>query len=214
MDWARARYNMVEGQLRPNRVTDPRIIAAMAEIPREALVPPARQALAYADAAVPVAPGRALLAPMVLGRLLQEAAPRAGARALCLPGRAACGALVLARLGCRVTVLETPEQADAAAAALAAAGLALAPVRGALEAGWAAAAPYDLILVEAGLARVPAALTAQLAEGGQLLAIVGEETPRRAVRIDRLGGSLSERALFDAAAPLLPGIGAAPAFSL
>lgn len=214
MDWARARYNMVEGQLRPNRVADPRIIAAMQAIPREALVPPARQALAYADAAVPVAPGRALLAPMVLGRLLQEAGPRAGERALCLPGRVACGALVLARLGCIVTVLETPDHAAAAAAALAAAGLVVAPAQGRLEDGWAAAAPFDLILVEAALPRIPAALTAQLAEGGRLLAIVGEQTPRRAVRIDRLGGSLSERALFDAAAPLLPDIGAEPAFSL
>jgi protein-L-isoaspartate(D-aspartate) O-methyltransferase len=214
MDWATARVNMVEGQVRPNRVTDPRIVEAMLAIPREALVPPARQALAYADVPVGVAPGRALLAPMVVGRLLQEAAPRAGERALVLPGLGAYGALLLDRLGVAVTVLERPDLADAARHAFAAAGARLSVVAGPLDQGHAAASPYDLILVEAAVPRLPEAWGTQLAEGGRLLAILGEQVPRRAVRATRIGPSLTTTALFDAAAPLLPDIAAAPAFSL
>jgi protein-L-isoaspartate(D-aspartate) O-methyltransferase len=214
MDWQRARVNMVEGQLRPNRVTDPRIVQAMLEIPREALVPPTRKALAHADVAVVLAPGRALLAPMVSGRLLQEAAPRRGERALILPGLGAYAALVLERLGLAVTVLERPDLSDQARAAFAAAGSRLTVVAGALDQGHAAGAPYDLILVEGGVAHLPAAWGAQLGEGGRLLAILGERIPRRAVRATRIGGSLTQTALFDAAAPLLPDVTAEPAFSL
>jgi len=214
MDWARARTNMVEGQVRPNRVTDPRIIEAMLAIPREALVPPARRALAYADVPVALAPGRGLLAPMVAARLLQEAAPRAAERALVLPGLGAYGALVLARLGLSVTVLERPELADQARTAFAAAGSPLTVVAGTLEQGHAAAAPYDLILVEGAVPRLPAAWGAQLGEGGRLLAILGAEAPRRAVCMRRTGTSLTTASLFDAAAHLLDDVGADEVFAL
>jgi protein-L-isoaspartate(D-aspartate) O-methyltransferase len=213
-DWQRARVNMVEGQVRPNRVTDPRIVQAMLEIPRERLVPPARQALAYADVPVPVAPGRALLAPMVAGRLLQEAAPRAGEGALVLPGLGAYAALVLEKLGLAVTVLERPDLSDQAWAAFAAAGSRLAVVAGPLAQGHAESAPFDLILVEAAVPHLPPAWGAQLAEGGRLVAILGERPPRRAILARRVGTSLTTSALFDAAAPLLPDLAAEPAFSL
>lgn len=214
MDWVRARTNMVEGQVRPNRVTDHRIVEAMLAIPREALVPQARRALAYADVPVPLARGRALLAPMVAARLLQEAAPRAAERALVLPGLGAYGALVLARLGLSVTVLERPELAEQARASFGAVGHPLTVVAGALDRGHAALAPYDLILVEGAVPRLPEAWGAQLGEGGRLLAIVGTEAPRRAVRMRRTGTSLSTASLFDAAAHLLDDIGADEVFSL
>ncbi|MCC7284023.1 MAG: protein-L-isoaspartate O-methyltransferase [Acetobacteraceae bacterium] len=214
MDWARARTNMVEGQVRPNRVTDPRIIEAMLAIPREALVPPSRRALAYADALVPLAAGRALLEPMVSARLVQEAAPREGERALVLPGLGAYGALVLERLGLSVTVLERPELADQARRLFGAAGMPLTVVAGELDKGHAAAAPYDLILVEAAVPFLPEAWGAQLAEGGRLLAIVGDRAPRLAVRAIRTGPSLTSTGLFDAAAPLVDDFGATAGFSL
>ncbi len=214
MGWTTARLNMVEGQVRPNRVTDPRIIQAMLEIPREVLVPAGKQALAYADAPVPVAPGRALLSPMVVARLLQEAAPREGERALVLPGLGSYACLVLHRMGLAVTVLETPALSDQARTLLAAAGTPLMVVAGPLDQGHAAGAPYDLILVEGAAARLPPALGAQLAEGGRLVGIVGERAPRRAVRADKLGGQLAQRPLFDAAAPVLEELGAEPAFNL
>lgn len=214
MDWATARLNMVEGQVRPNRVTDPRIIQAMLEIPREMLVPAARRALAYADAPVAIAPGRSLLAPMVVARLLQAAAPREGERALVLPGLGSYAALVLHRMGLGVTVLETPDRAGQARTALAATGTPLTVVAGRLDQGHAAAAPYDLILLEGAVAALPAAFGAQLADGGRLVGIVGDQPPRRAVRADKVGDTFGQRVLFDAVAPLLDEFAAEPAFSL
>lgn len=214
MDWTTARVNMVEGQVRPNRVTDPRIIDAMLQIPREALLPATRRTLAYADVPVAVAPGRTLLAPMVVARLLQEAAPRPGERALVIPGLGAYGALVLDRLGVSLSVLERPDLADQARQAFAAAGSRLTVTAGPLDQGHAPGAPYALILVEAAVPHLPAAWGAQLADGGRLLTVLGEQPPRRAVRVTRIGSSLTMSALFDAAAPLLADIAAEPSFSL
>ena len=161
-----------------------------------------------------LADGRALLQPMVTARLLQEAAPRAGERALVLPGLGAYGALVLERLGLVVTVLERPELAAQARAGLAAAGSHLAVQAGALADGLAGAEPWDLILVEGAVPSLPGPLSAQLAEGGRLLVVLGQDAPRRVVRADRVGGSLTQTVLFDAAAPLLPDFAPEHAFSL
>ena len=66
-----ARQNMVDSQLRPNRVTDRLILAAMAELPRERFVPRSKQGTAYIDEDIEVAPGRFLMEPVVVARLLQ-----------------------------------------------------------------------------------------------------------------------------------------------
>ena len=83
IDFAAARRTMVESQLRPTKVTDPRLLAAMGELPRERFLPPSRQPLAYMDAALEVWPAidgampRYLLAPVVLARLIQLASVEA-----------------------------------------------------------------------------------------------------------------------------------------
>ena len=82
MDFAEARRFMVEGQLRPNRVEDPRIVAALRDLPRERFVPAAMASRAYADADVPLPGGRAMMKPLVLARLVQLSALRRGERAL------------------------------------------------------------------------------------------------------------------------------------
>src|SRR3546814_3886861 len=81
-DFAAARLNMVESQIRPNRVTDPRLVAAFETVAREAFVGEARRGISYIDEDLEVAPGRYLMEPMVLGRLLQAAAPQPGDMAL------------------------------------------------------------------------------------------------------------------------------------
>ena len=74
MDYATARQNMVESQIRPNKVTDPELIDALRSLPRELFVPKAMRGIAYVDEDIAVAPDRYLMEPMVLARLLQEAA--------------------------------------------------------------------------------------------------------------------------------------------
>jgi protein-L-isoaspartate(D-aspartate) O-methyltransferase len=214
MDWAKARALMVEGQVRPNKVTDQRIVDAMLALPREALLPGPRRALAYADVPVPLAEGRALLAPMVVARLVQEARPVAGERALALPGAAGYGAALLARLGLAVTLLETPAHAAAAAAAMRALGVSVTHATGRLAHGVPGQEKFDLILLEGAVPAPPAGLLAQLAEGGRLLAIQAGPGTGQAIRVDRRGGSDTLTKLFDAAAPSLPDFAAQPAFAL
>jgi protein-L-isoaspartate(D-aspartate) O-methyltransferase len=97
--FADARANMVDSQVRPNKVTDPRILHAMRTLPRERFLPPALASLAYADEDVPLGNGRVLMEPMVLARLLQIAAPMPGEVALVVGAGTGYGAAVLAACG-------------------------------------------------------------------------------------------------------------------
>jgi protein-L-isoaspartate(D-aspartate) O-methyltransferase len=120
MDYADARKRMVDGQLRPNRVTDPRVLDAMRDLPREEFLPAAVRARAYSDEDVPLPGGRTMVEPMVIARLAQTAAVRPGDRALVVCAGTGYGAAVLARCGARVIAIET----DTALAAIAGRALA------------------------------------------------------------------------------------------
>lgn len=217
MDFADARRLMVDGQLRPNRVEDPRIVAAMRELPRERFLPAGLAARAYADADVPLPGGRAMLKPLVLARLVQLAAVKRGERALVLAAGTGFGAALLAAIGATVTAVE----ADAGLVVIARAALATTTAPGAvalIEAapaeGYAAAAPYDAIIIEGGVMNVPDRLGAQLVEGGRLVAIgLAGGPPGRALLLRKAGGALTTTVEFDAHAPALPGFAGAPAFA-
>ncbi|MBX9748934.1 MAG: protein-L-isoaspartate O-methyltransferase [Roseococcus sp.] len=218
VDFARARRFMRDGQLTPNGVTDPLLLRAMDEIPRELFLPPEMRHRAYADEAVPLGQGRALLAPMVLARLLQMALPQPGERALVLCAGTGYGAAVLARMGLQVLAIEAEPTLFAAARHAVDFGLEANrpefnggdPRLGAPE-----GAPYRLILIEGAVEAVPAALSTQLGEGGRLVTIrraAGQVG--RAVLLRRAGGAVSEIEGLDAAAPLLPAFSRAPSFTL
>lgn len=208
MDFAQARLNMVEGQLRPNGVVDPRVIEAMLSLPRENCLPPHQHVRAYLDADVPLATGRWLMAPMVLARLVQAAELRASDRALVVAAGAGFGAALMARLAGPVLALEAPERLNALRAGLEALGAtAVVAVGGPVAEGWPAEAPYDVILIEGGVEFVPEAVLAQLAEGGRLVTVETTGQPGvlgRAVRWVRIAGVATRLELFDAGTPLLP----------
>ena len=217
MDFAEARRFMVEGQLRPNRVEDPRVVAAMRDLPRERFVPTAMAARAYADADVPLPGGRAILKPLVLARLVQLSGLRRGERALVLGAGTGLGAALMATIGATVTAVESdPALLAIARVALAASVPAgqVTVVQSAPEGGHAAGAPYDVIMIEGGVEVVPAAVQDQLIEGGRLVTIgLAGGPPGRAWLMRRLGGSVTTTIDFDAHAALLPGFAAAPAFA-
>ncbi len=215
MDYATARLNMVESQLRPNRVFDPVLIGAFEELPRERFVPESHRGFAYVDEDLPLGGGRYLMEPMVLGRLIQSAAVEAGDSVLDVAGASGYGAAILARLAASVVLLEP----DGALAAQAEATLDQLQVDNAVvahgdaAAGYPRQAPYEVIVIEGAVAAVPPALLEQLAEGGRLVA------PRldrpglcRAVLMRKDGGVVSERVLFDCATPALPGFEAEQGF--
>jgi protein-L-isoaspartate(D-aspartate) O-methyltransferase len=199
------RQAMVASQLRTNSVSDPRVVAAMARVPRERFVPDSRRQLAYVDIAVPVAEGRALCPPMVLGRLLTEARPRPSDHALIVGAATGYSAAVLASLVASVVALEEAPAMIAQARALLAGEGAVEIVEGPLTDGWAAAAPYDLILVDGAIETLPPALIEQLAPTGRLAAAVVENGVCRLAVGRRAGKDVTLVGFADAAAPALPG---------
>jgi len=217
-DLAVARMNMVDGQLRPNKVTDPRLLAAMGEIPRERFLPPALAARAYADADVPLSGGRVMIQPMVIAQLIQLLALRDGDRALVVGAGTGYAACVMAACGARVVALEE-DAGLVAAARKAVAGLvapaALRIVQGNLADGAADGAPYEAILIEGEVAEIPPAIAEQLTEGGRLATVLpGEASGQgsRAVLGRRVAGSLSLTDAFDCATAPLPALRRAPGF--
>jgi protein-L-isoaspartate(D-aspartate) O-methyltransferase len=208
-DFAAARRNMVDGQVRTADVSDLRILSAMLEVPRERFVPPALAGLAYLDLDVPVGEGaqasRRLLKPMVLAKLIHAAELAGTDRVLDIGAATGYGAAVLARIAGHVTALEQ----DTALAGVARTALADQPnvevVSGPLAEGWPAAAPYDVILLHGATEVVPQALFPQLKDGGRLLCVLGASPAAKAMLYRRSGDDIGGLPLFDATAPVLPG---------
>ncbi len=205
---------MVDAQVRTNDVTDSRIHAAMREIPRERFVPQARRATAYADAAVEVAPQRYLLDPRTFSKLLQLVEIRTSNTVLDVGCATGYSSAVLARLAKSVVALE--QDADlvrVAVETLASVGATNATVvQGQLATGFKERAPYDVIFINGGIQEQPAALLAQLAQGGRLAAILQSGTQGRAELFVKEHGRVGARAGFDASVPLLAGFKKAVGF--
>jgi protein-L-isoaspartate(D-aspartate) O-methyltransferase len=219
MDFAEARKRMVDGQVKPNRVTDPRIFLAMQEIPRELFAPPHLRSRALADEDLALGGGRVLLQPMTIGKLVQLAAPRVGERVLVLAAGPGYGAAMMAHMGAQVVALEDdPAIAALGDAAIAASGLRAGMLRrqiGPSAAGLPAGAPYDLILIEGAVPAVPPAVSAQLGEGGRLVTIQqGPEKVGAAILGRRIGGAFSATDAFDLRGALLPAFLPKPGFVL
>lgn len=205
------RRAMVASQLRTTGTNDPRVLAAMGEVPRERFVPAERISLAYADALVPLKPGRDFNSPMALGRLLTEAAPQRGERALAVGVATGYAAAVLARLVGRCTAVEEDGEL-AAAARRNLEGFEVDLAEGALVEGCAAKGPYDLILIDGAVEHVPDSLIAQLAEGGRLATGLCENGVTRLAIGRRAGEGFGLAAFADAAAAILPGFAKPRAF--
>jgi protein-L-isoaspartate(D-aspartate) O-methyltransferase len=164
------RHAMVASQLRTNAVNDARVVAAMALVPREAFLPADVAALAYRDTAVPLAHGRAQNVPIATGKLLTAAELRADDRVLLIGAAGGYTAAVLAELVAEVVAVEVdPTLAAAARTALAACSN-VTLVEGALEAGHAAGAPYDVLFVDGSVEQLPDTLIAQVKVGGRAVA--------------------------------------------
>jgi len=213
IDFADARRNMVDGQIRTANVTDLRVIAAMLEIAREKFVPPASAAIAYLDIDVSVGGSRRLLRPMMLAKLLQAADLEGTDRVLDVGCATGYGAAILARIVGQVVALEE----DAGLAKTAAESLASQPniqvVDGALADGWARGAPYDVVVLEGSTEVVPHGLCQQLKDGGRLVCMLGAGPGTKAMVYTRSDGEVSGRPVFDASAALLPGFAKKPAFA-
>lgn len=212
-----ARQKMVDGQVRTNDVTDRRILDAMLAVPREVFVPASRQALAYLDLDLDVSEGgakRYLIKPQLIGKLLQAAEIGEGDNVLVVGCATGYLAALTAKLARQVTATESDSALVAKAKdAFAAIGLSNVTCRAAASAeGDPAAAPYDVIILNGATEVTPDGLFGQLKEGGRLLGVSAESRPSRAMIVTRSHGEFGHRPLFDAAAPVLPGLERAAAF--
>ena len=224
-DFERARAAMVDCQLHPNQVTDRRILAAFAAIPREIFVPAAKRALAYSDASLEVfpsidgAPARFLLPPVVLARLIQLAEVGPNDSVLDVGCMTGYSTAVLFHVARSVLGLEAePELVDAMRANFAALGINTGSSEGRLELGAKGLGPYDVILLNGSVPEIPQALFDQLKEGGRLVAVLADERAGkarqgRAYRFVKLNGEASGAPHFDANAKPLPGFAKAPSFT-
>ncbi len=215
VDCAAARLNMVDSQLRTNKVTDAALLEAFEAVPREAFVPERLCGIAYVDEDIPLGNDRFVMEPMIMARLLQAARPQADDIALDIGCATGYATAILSRLVATVVALE----AEAALAAQANRTLSeleidnAVVVEGALIEGYPKQAPYNVIVLGAAVAEIPAAISDQLAEGGRLVTVVKDTTGMgRATLMQRDGDVVSSRVLFDAALPLLPGFEVEPGF--
>ena len=185
-----ARQKMVDGQVRPSDVTDIRIIDAMLAVPRENFVPDNKRALAYLDLDLDVtgagSAGGFLIKPAVLAKMLQAAEIKSTDHVLVVGCASGYAAAVISQFAGKVT--------NAAAA------------------GDPANAPFDVIVLNGATETVPEALYGQLRDGGRLVGVFAVSQPARATIVTRSHGDFGNRALFDAAAPVLPGMERLPAF--
>ncbi len=191
MDFRAARRAMVDNQLRPQAVTDPLVIAAMASVPREQFLPEEGRALAYVDRIVALGDGRFLSPPATLGRLLTELEPRPAERALVIGTAPAYAAAVLREMGLQVTECG----------------------QGDLTAGDQSGAPYDLILIDGAVELIPDGVVEQLRDGGRLGACLVDGGVQRLVIGRRAAGSFGVKSFADAAAAPVPGFERPRAFT-
>jgi protein-L-isoaspartate(D-aspartate) O-methyltransferase len=207
------RRAMVASQLRTTGVNDPRVLAAMGAVPRERFVPADKIAAAYADTLVPLGGGRDLNTPMSLGRLLAEAAPRPGERALVIGAATGYSAAVLARLVGSVVAVEEDSGLIAMARNAIPAGADVKWVEGPLTKGYAAGAPYDLILIDGAVEHVPDAIVRQLVDDGRLAAAILDRGVSRLAIGRRAGEGFGMVEISDWAAAVLPGFSKPRTFS-
>jgi len=187
-DFAAARLNMVESQIRTADVTDLPLQDALRVVAREACVPAGKAYLAYADAEVEYAPGRWLLRPRDLGKLLQALRPTAGERALAIA--APYAAQMLERLGLSVARLDGEDL------------------------NTVAGGPFDLIVCEGAVGRSPASWLAALALKGRLGVVERDGPVGKACVYVRAEDGVGRRVVFDATPPVMDGFAAQHGFAL
>lgn len=214
-DHTEARQRMVDAQIRPNGIRDPRLLRAMREIPRERFLPPHLAPIAYIDEDIDLRRGHVLMEPLVMARLIQLAAIRSGEKTLVIGAGTGYGAALLAACGAAVTAVEEDGSLrDIARPALAAYAPSVKLVAGPLAEGWGDGAPWDLVLIEGAAPAVPKLIAEQVRpEIGRLVGVLsGSGRTGMAVLGERTSAGLTIRPMFDCATPVLPSLMPKPGF--
>ena len=206
------RRAMVASQLRTSAVNDVRVIEAMARLRREDFLPAEHHAIAYRDTLLPLGGGRRQNSPLATGRLITEARVRGSDHVLLVGAAGGYATAILAELAGSVVALEE----DDALAAIARAALAgiddVSVVQGPLAAGWPAGAPYDVLVIDGAIERVPEALVSQLKPGGRAVAGILDQGITRLAAGRRSEGGFALMDFLDLECATLPGFGRSKTF--
>lgn len=212
-DFAAARANMVDGQLRPNRITDKALLARFAVVPREVFVPEALAGTAYVDAPQGLEGGREMFSPMVLAHLLQGLAVDETSAVMVVAGNTGYSAALLAGLVAKVVCVDDDKVLVAAAKKNLEGLKNVTCVQAAVDVGAPKQGPYDAILLDAAVGHVPSALVAQLKDGGKLATVrPGADGVLEACVMAKHGGAVFEEALFETKGHVLPALQVAEGF--
>ncbi len=206
MDWEKARFNMVEQQVRTWEVFDLRVLDTLLKVPREHFVPPAMKALAFADVELPLPCGERMLRPVVEAKALQALQLRPSDRVLEIGTGSGWFAACLAHLAAEVVTVERHgELAEYAWSRLQSLQVSNARVVHATCTGdWEDGAPFDVIVLSGGLTAEPRALRQRLTPGGRMLAFVGTPTVMSVELVHCVTPGVYRReAIFETVVPML-----------
>ncbi len=199
------REAMVASQLRTSAVNDPRVVDAMARVPREDFVPQALRSLAYRDRPLPLGGGREMNTPLATGRLLTEAAIGKGDSVLLIGAAGGYAAMVLADIAAKVVAVEEDPALLAVATAAVAAHPGIVLVEVALAAGAPEHAPYDVVVIDGAVERLPDALVRQVRVGGRIVTGVIDRGVARLAMGERTEGGFGLFDFADVDCVILPG---------
>ena len=204
-DFAQARTTMVDSQLRPNGITDGRILHAFETIAREDFVPEAMRSIAYMDGDVALGGGRYLVSSMAFAKMLNAAQVKPTDKVLEIGAATGFGTAVLSSLAAHVVGVESDAALLAAARENLTNKVNVSLSENNLAEGFAKGGPYDVILISGQVENVPEALFSQLSEGGRLVAAVGQGRVTRCCVWTRSGANHTQRYVFDLSIATLPG---------
>lgn len=213
-DFAKARSAMVDSQIRPADVTEPAILSAFRNTPRERFVPQSAMALAHGDAVVSYGNGRYLLRPRDFAKLITAADIKPHEVVLDIGCARGYSTAILAQIAETVVGLESDEATvnRASEILIDIDVLNAAIVQGDLKEGAAQHGPFDVIMFQGAVEQVPHKWFDQLSDGGRLAVIISDGPIGRATIYTKSGGAVGDRVVFDANAPLIPGFEREPAF--
>ena len=215
-DFAQSRTTMVDTQVRPSDVTKFPIIEAMLSVPREDFVPDARREAAYAGEQIALAPGRVILDPRLMSKILDAVDIQPNELVLDLgPGLGYSSALIARMAEAVIAVEEDADlarEAERALSEISADNAAV--VEGALAEGAGKHGPYDVILLQGAVQNIPETLIQQLKDGGRIAALFVEGAHGELRLGYKVDGKVSWRFMFNASAPVLPGFEAKREFAL
>jgi protein-L-isoaspartate(D-aspartate) O-methyltransferase len=214
MNFDQARFAMIEQQVRPWDVLDPRVLEVMSSVKREDFVPAAHRQLAFADLPLPLAHGESMLKPVVEGRLLQSLALDASEEVLEIGTGSGFVTACLAQLARAVTSIDIhADFIEAARTRLDAAGIGNVRLETGDALSWQPGRQFDAIAVTGAVATIPEAFISWLRPGGRMFVVRGNSPVQEAVRATRRGDALHIESLFETDIPYLRGAAPAPAFT-